>query len=821
MTAATEVIESEVRELVRRRGVDPVRDPDQVRLIVDDVIAEYGDRALSSSLPPVGDEREVARSVLDSVAGFGPLQRWFDDPEVEEIWINEPGRVFIARRGRTELTTTILAPSQVYELVERMLRTSGRRIDLSEPFVDAALPDGSRLHVVIPEITRRHMAVNVRKFVVAAESLAELVELGTVTPQAAQFLETAVAAGLNIIVSGGTQAGKTTLLNGLCAAIPARERVIVCEEVFELRLPNPDLVSMQTRQPNLEGAGEIPLRRLVREALRMRPSRIVVGEVRQAECLDLPTHSKSYSGLLDSAGVELAELVAVRRAALLERISDDRDGRTLGVDRQDEDCRGLAATLHWPVVEPPYIENDTSAFKRHMVTLPDGRRALRVIRPEFRHLLDDLNDGRVDGLIAYDLDRVVRDPRDLEDLIDVVEARGLQGRIKSVTGSLRLDNDADITMARVMVAMANKSSRDTARRVARAARQRAETGGFHGGPPAVGYAHVKDAAGHVIAWQIDPEQAAWLREAAERLLAGETLYGLCTDWNRQGRRTRTGAMWRSQQIKQALISAAVIGKREYAGRLYPEVGSSWEPILERVTWDRLRDLLLDPRRYERVRGAVRKHTLSGLLNCGRDGCGRRLVGQPYNDQATFICSPTSNGGCGKLRIANDALEEFVARMAFARLDAPAASVGLDAERTAVEELALRKTLTDDQAALQRVEDDHYDGVLDRPSYLRQRGRLEERMAETSARLARLTRRHVLSGVTSGAVAGKLWDERDVAWRRTLLSAVIEHIVIKPYPAGIATTLSRRKGEDELTFVRRRREHTQWVLRERVEIIWRA
>jgi len=299
MTAATEVIESEVRELVRRRGVDPVRDPDQVRLIVDDVIAEYGDRALSSSLPPVGDEREVARSVLDSVAGFGPLQRWFDDPEVEEIWINEPGRVFIARRGRTELTTTILAPSQVYELVERMLRTSGRRIDLSEPFVDAALPDGSRLHVVIPEITRRHMAVNVRKFVVAAESLAELVELGTVTPQAAQFLETAVAAGLNIIVSGGTQAGKTTLLNGLCAAIPARERVIVCEEVFELRLPNPDLVSMQTRQPNLEGAGEIPLRRLVREALRMRPSRIVVGEVRQAECLDLPTHSKSYSGLLD------------------------------------------------------------------------------------------------------------------------------------------------------------------------------------------------------------------------------------------------------------------------------------------------------------------------------------------------------------------------------------------------------------------------------------------------------------------------------------------------------------------------------------------
>ena len=131
------------------------------------------------------------------------------------------------------------------------------------------------------------MAVNIRKFVLQAHSLDELVGLGTVTPQAARFLEAAVASGLNILVSGGTQAGKTTLLNCLCAAIPARERVITAEEVFELRVPLPDVVAMQTRQPNLEGAGEIPLRRLVKEALRMRPSRLIVGEVRQAECLDL------------------------------------------------------------------------------------------------------------------------------------------------------------------------------------------------------------------------------------------------------------------------------------------------------------------------------------------------------------------------------------------------------------------------------------------------------------------------------------------------------------------------------------------------------
>jgi pilus assembly protein CpaF len=186
-------------------------DPERVRSLVTEVVTEYDDRALGSSLPPVGDTRQAARLVLDAVAGFGPLQRYFDDPEVEEIWINEPGKVFIARRGHSELTTTILAGGQVQDLVERMLRTSGRRVDLSTPFVDAMLPDGSRLHVVIPDVTRRHMAVNIRKFVLTAHSLDELVGLGSLTVAAARFLEAAVAAGLNIIVSGGTQAGNPAI----------------------------------------------------------------------------------------------------------------------------------------------------------------------------------------------------------------------------------------------------------------------------------------------------------------------------------------------------------------------------------------------------------------------------------------------------------------------------------------------------------------------------------------------------------------------------------------------------------------------------------
>ena len=149
MASALDVVDGEVRELIRRRGVDPFTDPGTVRLLVRDVVADYSERSLSSALPPIADPETVVRDVLDRVAGFGPLQRYLDDPEVEEIWVNEPGRVFVARRGRSELTNTILSDEDVRDLVEKMLKSSGRRVDLSTPFVDAMLPDGSRLHVVI------------------------------------------------------------------------------------------------------------------------------------------------------------------------------------------------------------------------------------------------------------------------------------------------------------------------------------------------------------------------------------------------------------------------------------------------------------------------------------------------------------------------------------------------------------------------------------------------------------------------------------------------------------------------------------------------
>ncbi|MEA5456032.1 ATPase, T2SS/T4P/T4SS family [Sinomonas sp. JGH33] len=284
---AIQIVETEVRELVRLRGIDPFHDGTEVRRLIDEAVADYDERALLGAVPPVGAIERARKQVFDAVAGYGPLQPLLEDPTIEEIWINAPHEVFVARSGESELTSVTLTDQQVRNLVERMLKTSGRRLDLSSPFVDAALPDGSRLHVVIPDVTKRHWAVNIRKFIARASRLDHLVELGSLTPEAARFLAAAVSGGLNVLVSGATQAGKTTMLNCLGASIGSRERVVTVEEIFELQFPLRDVVGLQCRQPNLEGTGEIPLRRLVKEALRMRPDRLIVGEVREAESLDM------------------------------------------------------------------------------------------------------------------------------------------------------------------------------------------------------------------------------------------------------------------------------------------------------------------------------------------------------------------------------------------------------------------------------------------------------------------------------------------------------------------------------------------------------
>jgi len=257
----------------------------EVSRALNDVLDEAVEAEQTGAL--VTQETRVRAELAQQLSAYGPLQPLLDDPDIEEIWINSTSEVFVARAGVPSVLEIRIEQELLQTLIEKMLRNTGRRLDRSSPFVDASLEDGSRLHVVIPDITRNSWSVNIRKFPKQVYSLKQLVELESLSVSQAQFLSEQVMLGKNILVSGATQAGKTTLLCALLNEVNDFERVVSVEETFEIRYQGSDWVAMQTRQPNLEDVGEISLRRLVKEALRMRPGRIVVGEVRQAESFDL------------------------------------------------------------------------------------------------------------------------------------------------------------------------------------------------------------------------------------------------------------------------------------------------------------------------------------------------------------------------------------------------------------------------------------------------------------------------------------------------------------------------------------------------------
>lgn len=263
------------REMAMRR-LTPTSPRDLLVSAVSGVLSAHG-------LPTTGI---AADDLVTALAGWGPLQVLFDQPGVEEVWWNDPARVYYAIAGVTRLSNVVMSPLEAQAMVTRAVTGSGRRLDLTQPYVDAQLADGSRLHAVIPPITREHWAVNIRRFIVRPHSLADLVDVGTLTRAAADMLERAMCAGANVVVSGGTHSGKTTILNALLCSDPAA-RVVTAEEVRELSIPLGDWVALQTRDAGVEGTGAVALRDLIRESLRMRPQRLVVGEVRGPEALDL------------------------------------------------------------------------------------------------------------------------------------------------------------------------------------------------------------------------------------------------------------------------------------------------------------------------------------------------------------------------------------------------------------------------------------------------------------------------------------------------------------------------------------------------------
>jgi pilus assembly protein CpaF len=240
--------------------------------------------------------------VMDEVVGFGPLESLLAEPDISEIMVNGPKRIYVERRGKIQLTDkTFLNERQLRLIIERIIAPIGRRVDEAVPMVDARLPDGSRVNAIIEPVSLDGPTVTIRRFGTKRLSIGDLVELGAVSPAVVEFLRAAVEGRLNIVVSGGTGSGKTTFLNVLSAFIPAGERIVTIEDAAELRLSQDHVVRLESRPPNIEGLGEIKIRDLVRNALRMRPDRIIVGECRGGEALDmLQAMNTGHDGSLTS-----------------------------------------------------------------------------------------------------------------------------------------------------------------------------------------------------------------------------------------------------------------------------------------------------------------------------------------------------------------------------------------------------------------------------------------------------------------------------------------------------------------------------------------
>jgi pilus assembly protein CpaF len=234
------------------------------------------------------DKEALLTRILDEAVGFGPLEPLIHDDSITEILINGPKQVYIERRGKLELTGVVFRDdSHVRHVIDRIVAPLGRRIDESSPMVDARLPDGSRVNAVIPPISLNGTIVSIRKFRKEPFQLEDLLALRSLSEDMGRFLTAIVKGKMNVLISGGTGSGKTTLLNVAAGAIPMGERVITIEDSAELRLERPNAVGMEARPANVEGRGEVTIRQLVRNALRMRPDRIIVGEVRGAEAFDM------------------------------------------------------------------------------------------------------------------------------------------------------------------------------------------------------------------------------------------------------------------------------------------------------------------------------------------------------------------------------------------------------------------------------------------------------------------------------------------------------------------------------------------------------
>jgi pilus assembly protein CpaF len=342
--------------------------------------------------PPLGlitaaDKERLVDILFDEVIGLGPLETLLRDTEVSEIMVNRPEQIFVERRGKIELTNLAFEDEgSLRRVIDRIVSTIGRRVDESEPMCDARLKDGSRVNVVIPPVAIYGPCLTIRKFSREVLTPERIITGGGASEAMLVYLDTAVRTRLNIIVSGGTGSGKTTLLNVLSGFIPATERIVTCEDAAELRLRQVHVISLESKPPNVEGRGQIQIRDLVRNALRMRPDRIIVGEVRGGEALDmLQAMNTGHDGSMSTVHANnprdavnrLETLVLLAGTELPSRAIRGQIASAVNVIVQTERLRGgsrkivsIAEVLG--LVDGEIAMQELYAFRQLAVT-PDGR----------------------------------------------------------------------------------------------------------------------------------------------------------------------------------------------------------------------------------------------------------------------------------------------------------------------------------------------------------------------------------------------------------------------------------------------------------------
>jgi len=267
-------------ELLRREGEEDLSER---------VLRTVTEQLALDRTPLTRDERrQLVREIADDILGYGPIEPLLQDESVTEVMVNAFDRVYIERAGKIERADVAFADdAHLLRIIDKIVSQVGRRVDEASPMVDARLPDGSRVNAIIPPLALRGPTLTIRKFARDPYTMNDLISFGTLTPKAAQFLAACVRGKLNILISGGTGTGKTTTLNAMSAYIPGDERIVTIEDAAELQLQQEHVVSLESRPPNIEGKGEVRIRELVRNTLRMRPDRIIVGEVRGAETVDM------------------------------------------------------------------------------------------------------------------------------------------------------------------------------------------------------------------------------------------------------------------------------------------------------------------------------------------------------------------------------------------------------------------------------------------------------------------------------------------------------------------------------------------------------